>query len=196
MASRLQSAREAQARTEEKVAALEKDLSELHQQVGPVADAAQEARRNAQVARSMSRQCQRMLHDLVLRARAVGERLGTEVPPFTVEGSDDKAGYAFFFERFLTKLEETAQSLDECVVEESRDLLILATCRIFANLARLQPSLDLEAVTAPVDLSCRTAVSDRMQKAAEAYAKKFDQVEVEEDEDDGEEDAMDGEGTS
>ena len=74
-------------------------------------------------------------------------------------------------------------------MEESRDLLILATCRIFANLARLQPSLDLEAVTAPIDLSCRTAVSNRMRKATEAYAKKFDQVEVEEDEDDGEEDA-------
>ena len=78
------------------------------------------------------------------------------------------------------------KSLDERVVEESRDLLVLATCRIFANLTWLQPSLDLEAVTAPVDLSCRTPA---MQKAAEAYASKFDQVEVGEDEDDGEEDA-------
>ena len=89
-------------------------------------------------------------------------------------------------------------------MEESRDLLVLATYRIFANLLRLQPFLDLEAVTAPVDLSCRIAVSEKMRKAAEAYAKKFDQVEVEEDEDDGEEDAAeeeegaaaDGEGTS
>ena len=89
-------------------------------------------------------------------------------------------------------------------MEESRDLLVLATCRIFANLTRLQPSLDLEAVTAPVNLSCPTAVSDRMRKAAEAYAKIFDQVEVGEDEDDGEEDteeeeegaAADGGGTS
>ena len=40
MASRLQSAREAQARAEEKAAALEKELSELHQQVGTVADGA------------------------------------------------------------------------------------------------------------------------------------------------------------
>ena len=78
-------------------------------------------------------------------------------------------------------------------MEESRDLLILATCRIFANLTRLQPSLDLKAVTAPVDLSCCTAVSDRMRKDVEAYAKKFDQVEVEEDADDGEEDAAEEE---
>ena len=75
-------------------------------------------------------------------------------------------------------------------MEESRDLLVLATCRIFANLTRLQPSLDLEAVTAPVDLSCRTAA---MQKAAEAYASKFDQVEMEGDEDDDEEDAAEEE---
>ena len=59
-----------------------------------------------------------------------------------------------FFERFLTTLEETTKSLDERIVEESRDLLILATCRIFANLAKLQPSLDLEAVTAPIDIGC------------------------------------------
>ena len=96
----------------------------------------------------------------------------------------------FRSERFLSTLEGTTKDFDERVVEESHDLLILATCRIFANLTRLHPSLDLEAVTAPVDLSCRT---DRMQRAAEAYAKKFDQVEVEEDEDDGEKDAAEEE---
>ena len=57
MASRLQSAKGAQARAEEKVATLDKDLSEIHQQVGPVADAAEEAQRNVQIARTMS--CQR-----------------------------------------------------------------------------------------------------------------------------------------
>ena len=117
-------------RAEEEVVALKNDLSELHQQVGPVADLAEEAQRNAQVARTMSRQRQRMLHDLVLHARAVGDRLGIEVPSLAAEGNDDEAGYAFFFERFLTKFEETVKSLDERVVEESRDLLVLATCRI------------------------------------------------------------------
>ena len=86
-------------------------------------------------------------------------------------------------------------------MEESRDLLVIATCRIFSNLTRLHPSIDLEAVTGPVDLSVRTPA---MQKAAEAYASKFDQVEEDEDEDDGEEDtaeedgraAADGGGTS
>ena len=75
-------------------------------------------------------------------------------------------------------------------MEESRDLLVIATCRIFAKLAKLHPYLDLETVTVPVDFSCCTAA---MQKAAEAYASKFDQVEVGEDEDDSEEDAAEEE---
>ena len=158
--------------------------------MGPVADAAEVAQRNAQIARSMSRQRQRMFVDLVSRARTVGDRLGIEVPPLAAEGNNDEAGYAFFFERFLVELEGIAKSLDDRVVEESRDLLVLATCCIFANLTRLQPSLDLEAVTAPVNLSCRTAA---MQKAAEVYATKFDQVEVGEDEDNGEDDAAEEE---
>ena len=180
---------------------MEKDLSELHQQVGPVADAATEAQRNAQIGRALMRQCQRMLEDLVSHARVVGDRLGVEVPPLAAEGNSDEAGYVFFFGRFLTEFEETAKSLDERVVEASRDLLVLATCRIFINLTRLHPSVDLKAVTAPVDVSCRTTA---VQKAAEAYTSLFDQVEEEEGEDDGEEGpadeeeraAADGGGTS
>ena len=142
-----------------------------------------------------------MLEGLVSRARAVGDRLGIEVPSLAAEGTSDEAGYVFFFERFLSELEETVKSLDDRVVEESRDLLVLATYHIFSNLTRLHPSIDLEAVTGPVDLSVRTPA---LQKAAEAYASKFDQVEVEEDDDDGEEEtaeeeervAADGGGTS
>ena len=144
----------------------------------------------------MSRQRRRMLQDLVVCARTVGDRLGVEVPPFTAEGSADEAGYSGFFERFLARLAETAKSIDERVVEESRDLLVIATCRIFANLARSHPSINLEAVTAPIDINCPAAVSARLRKAVEEYAAKFDQVEVEEDEDDGEEDAADGEGAA
>ena len=122
--------------------------------------------------------------------RVVGDRLDVEVPPFSAERSEDNAGYAFFFLEFLTKLEETAKSLDERVVEESRNLLVLATSRVFTNLMRLHPSIYLEAVTGPVDLSMRTPA---VQRAAEAYASKFDQVEVDEGEDDGEEDAAEEE---
>ena len=132
------------------------------------------------------RQRPRMLEGLVSRARAVGQRLGIQIPPLALEGNHDEAGYVFFFERFLSELEVTTRSLDERVVEESHDLLVIATCRIFSNLKRLHPSIDFEAVTGPVDVSFRTPA---MQKAAEAYASKFDQVEEDEDDGDDEEDA-------
>ena len=124
-----------------------------------------------------------MLQGLVRRARAIGDDLRIEVPAFAAGGDGDEAAYTLFFEEFLGKLEGVAKDFDRRVVEESRDLLIVATSRIFSNLARLQLLLDLEAMTAPVN------VNDRAWAPVEAYAKKFDQVEVEEDEDDGEEDA-------
>ena len=129
-----------------------------------------------------------MLQDLVDRVRVVGDHLDVEVPPFSADRSEDDAGYAFFFLEFLSKLEETVKSLDERLVEESRALLVIATTRIFANLTRLHPSMDLKAVTGPVELSTRTPVA---QEAAEAYAAKFEQVEVDEGEGDGGEDAAD-----
>ena len=155
----------------------------------------EEARSSAKHGRTMTRQRQLMLQGLVQRAHAVGDDLRIEVPDFAAGGSDDEAAHTFFFEQFLGKLEGTAKDFDGRVVEESRDLLVIATSRIFSNLARLQPSLDLEAVTVSVD------IIDRARKAAEAYAKKFDQVAVDEDEgdDDGEEEecsAADGGGTS
>ena len=42
----------------------------------------------------MTGQRKRLLHALVTRARNVAERLGTEAPPFSVEGDDEEAGYA------------------------------------------------------------------------------------------------------
>ena len=92
-----------------------------------------------------------LLRDLVTRARAMAERLGTEAPPFSAEGDEDEAGYAGFFGRFLGKLEENVASVNERVEEECRDLLSFATRRIFINLAILDPTFDYATVTAPVD---------------------------------------------
>ena len=134
----------------------------------------------------MTRQRQLMLQGLVQRVRTVGDDLRIEVPNFVAGGGDDEAAYTFFFEKFLGKLKETAKAFDERIVEESGDLLVIATCRIFSNLKRLHPSINFEAVTGPVDPSFRTPA---MQEAAEAYAKRFDQALVFEDDDGGEEDA-------
>ena len=109
--------------------------------------------------------------------------LKIEVPAFAAGGDSDEAAYTFFFEEFLGKLEGVAKDFVKRVVEESRDLLIVATSRIFSNLVRLHPLLDFEDATASAD------VTSRAWDAATAYAKKFDQVEVDEGEGDDEEDA-------
>ena len=177
-------------------AELEKDLGDFQQQVAPVAGLVGEARGHAQHGRNMSRQRQQMLESLVRRARAVGDDLKIEVPAFAAGGDSDEAAYTFFFEEFLGKLEGVARDFDKRVVEDSRDLLVVATSRIFCNLARLCPSLDFEDVTASA------TVTSRAWDAATEYAKKFDQVEVDEGEGDDEggaeeeEDAADGAGAS
>ena len=191
MAPLLQSAQEAQACAETKATTLEQDLSELRRQVGPAADLAEQARDKASHVRAMSRQRQLMFESLVRRVRAVADDLRFEVPDFDARGGDDGAAYNLFFEQFLGKIEEIAKEFDARVVEESRDLLVIATCRIFSNLKRLHPSIDLEDVTGHVDASFRTPA---MQKAAEAYAKKFDQAVVNKDDGDDEEDAEEEEG--
>ena len=139
----------------------------------------------------MSRQRQHMLQSLVQRARAVGNNLRIEVPSFAAAGSDDEAAYTFFFEEFLGKLVGVAKDFDKRVVEESRDLLVVATTRIFCNLKRLDASIDLAAVTGPVEPSFRTKA---MQEAAEAYAKKFEQAVIFEGDGGSEEDAEEEEG--
>ena len=199
MASRLQDAKDAKARAEEETAALRQDLSELHQQVGPVTDLVEKAQRDAQLAKVMTGQRKRLLHDLVTRARNVAERLGTEAPLFSAEGDDEEAGYAGFFERFLGKLEENVASVAERVEEECRDLLSFATRRIFINLAILDPTFDYATVTAPVDPKCREANLLSVWQAAKAYAEEFGTVEVEVDEGADEEDeeaSSGGEGSS
>ena len=139
---------------------------------------------------------QQMLQGQVQRVHAVADDLRIVVPTFAARGDSDEAAYSLFFEEFLGKLEGVAKDFDRRVVEESRDLLIVATSRIFTNLARLHPSLDVEDVTASVH------VTSRAYDAAATYAKKFDQIEVDEgegDDEDGaeeEEDAADGAGAS
>ena len=137
-----------------------------------------------------------MLEGLVQRARAVAKELLLEVPNFSVGGDRDEAAYTFFFEEFLGKLEGVAKDFDRRVVEESRDLLVVATSRIFSNLSRLHPALEFE------DVTVSSNVTTHAWNAATEYAKKFDQIEVDEGASDdvedarAEEDAADGAGAS
>ena len=194
--SRLQRAKEALTRAEKEIAALKADLGDLQQQVGTAADRAEQARDTAQHGRAMTRQRQLMLHDLVRRANAIGDDMRIEVPHFPSGGIDDEAAHTHFFGQFPGELEKVAKRFDERVVEESRELLVLAVSRIFSNLLKLWPSFNLEAVMEPVEIRRKAG------EAAEVLAKKYDQVLVDEDEGDGEEStleagaAADGVGTS
>ena len=65
-------------------------------------------------------------------------------------------------------------------MEDSRELLVVATSRIFGNLALLFRALDLNDVMVPIE------ASQAASEAAAAFASKFDLVEVDKDEDGGE----------
>ena len=108
-----------------------------------------------------------MFHSLVVRARAVADRLGTEASAFSVEGNADAATYLSFFERLLTSFEGAVTSLDDLVDTESRELLGVAVGCIFANLTRLHHGLDFKAVTEPVE----------QKRAAELNAALWQEVE-------------------
>ena len=82
--------------------------------------------------------------------------------------------------RFKAEREELAGAFDQRVVEDSRELLVVATSRIFGNLALLFRALDLNDVMVPIE------ASQAASEAAAAFASKFDLVEVDKDEDGGE----------
>ena len=144
----------------------------------------------------MSLQHRKILQDLVKRANSLGRDLRIETPSFPRGGESDEASYSWFFAEFLSKLEELPQIVDRRVLDDSRELLFTATGRLFSNLEGFFPKFDYDRLTAP------TKIFDRAWEAANAYAKKFDPVTVNEVDDDCETDvvakghATDGAGAS
>ena len=98
-------------------------MSEIHQQVGPAVQRAEEARDSAQAARLLERQRERMFRSLVVRAREVTGRLGVEAPALAVGGNADTAAYLGFFENLVAILEGAVTNLDDLVDDGSRELL-------------------------------------------------------------------------
>ena len=132
-----------------------------------------------------------MLRALVKRARAIGERLGAEIPPFEVEGNANNSTYIGFFERLFANFEKVVTNLDGLVEKESRELLAHAITRIFANLAHLQPNLDFKTVTAPLQ-GAAMEKAGAVYSEVDEYVQLFERVEGEPAEDDGEESSEDG----
>ena len=183
MASRLQRAKDAQARAEQDLASMMADLDELQQQVGPVVKCVEAARENAQAAQ--------VLVALVARAHKVAGRLGIEPHALPTEGNSDVATYLSFFGKLVTGLQRVMTSVDDLVDDGSHELLGLAVGRIFANLAYLQPVLDFATVPVPVPPRRAAELSVTVWPVVEEYIQCFKTVEVEEEDDDGEEDAED-----
>ena len=149
--SRLQDAVEARKHAEQDLASFTQDMNEMQQQVGPVVELVEEARRSALAAQVLSCQREHMFASLVRRVRAVAGRLGTEAPRLSVEGNSDVATYLGFFEQLLTTLEEVVTNLDDLVDTESRELLGVAVGQVFANLAHLHPGFDFASVMEPLE---------------------------------------------
>ena len=89
-----------------------------------------------------------MFRELVERARRVAESLGVDSPRVPAEGNHDVATYLAFFNELLQRLEGAAAEFEGLIDEASRNLLEVAVQRLFSNLRRHYPSVDLEVITA------------------------------------------------
>ena len=90
----------------------------------------------------------RMFHELVERAHRVAESLGVVSPHVPAEVNHDVATYLAFFTELLQRLEGAAAEFEGLIDEASRNLLEVAVQRLFSNLRRHYPSIDLKVITA------------------------------------------------
>ena len=138
----------AHARIQADLDSLTADMQDLSNQVGPVTEQAEERHHREQAVQLLSAQRDRMFRALVARARTVASSLGMANPNVPVEGNSDIAAYLMFFDELLQWLEGAAAEFENMIDKASRNLLAVAVERIFSNLRRLQPDLDLETVMA------------------------------------------------
>ena len=73
----------------------------------------------------------------------------------------------------LQRLEGAAAEFENVINEASRNLLVVAVERIFSNLRRLQPNLDLETVTTRVEDEQTVPLSRAVASVVNAYVDRF-----------------------
>ena len=88
-------------------------------------------------------------------------------------GNFNVATYLTFFNELLQRLEGVAAEFESMIDEASRNLLAVAVERIFSNLHRHYPVIDLEVVTALVEDEHTLALSRAVSAAVNAYADRF-----------------------
>ena len=69
-------------------------------------------------------------------------------PRVPADGNHDVATYFAFFNELLQRFEGAAAEFEGLIDEASRNLLEVAVQRLFSNLRRYYPAVDLEVITA------------------------------------------------
>ena len=149
---RYRSARDRANEAREKVQAdldsLAADMHDLSQQVGPAAVQAEARHQREETARLLGVHRDHMFRELVERARRASDSLGVDSPRLPAEGNHDVATYLAFFNELLQRFEGAAAEFEGLIDEASRNLLEVAVQRLFSNLRRHYPAVDLEVITA------------------------------------------------
>ena len=171
-------------------------MHDLSQQVGPVAAQAEARQQHEETAQLLGVQRDRMFLELVERAHQVVESLGVESPRVPAEGNHDVATYLAFFTELLQRLEGAATEFEGLIDEASRNLLEVAVQRLFSNLRRYYPFIELEVITAlEVEDDQARKISRAVAGAVTAFIDRFKRPAAGESssEEDSEEDGEGGE---
>jgi hypothetical protein len=105
----------------------------------------QEARDAEEEARVLQRQRVRMFRGFSARVMAAAHRLGIHGLNLPTVPEDD-GSIMLFFSQLADKLDGASARVLDLIDAECRELLALAGTRIFSNLQRLRPALNLEEV--------------------------------------------------
>ena len=164
--------------------------------MGPVAAQAEVRHQREEAAQLLGVQRDHMFRELVERAHRVAESLAITSPSVPVGGNFDVATYLTFFTELLQWLEGAAMEFEGLIDEASRNLLEVAVQRLFSNLRRYYPSVDLEVITAlEVEDDQAQEISRAVAGAVNAFIDRFKRPAAGESssKEDGEEDSESGE---
>jgi hypothetical protein len=124
---------------------LEEENTVMVQQIVEISRELQEARDSEAEACMLYRQRMQMFRGFSARIMEAVNRLGIEGLTLPTIPEDDRS-ILHFFSQLAEKLAEASTKVSELVDAECRELLGLAGMRIFSNIQRLSPDLDLEEV--------------------------------------------------
>jgi hypothetical protein len=124
---------------------LEEESSAMVQQIVEISRELQEARDSKAEARMLCRQRVQMFHGFSSRIMVAAHRLGIHGLNLPTVPEDDGL-IMLFFSQLAEELDGASSKVLELIDAECRELLGLAGMRIFSNLQRLCPKLDLEEV--------------------------------------------------